>query len=316
MSETVSVSPETKIKKDPRRGLWLRLIPFFLSASLFLSGFFAVFAPLPLVTLGLTQGFLWVFAASIVNAVIVYFARGPELFQFYLFGVVSLGLLMPYFLRYRKWSLERTTAGIWIAQILAIVLVFAFYAHLHGVSPLQEMKSVATGYFDAFMKTLTPEARTTVLGELSLEEWTRQMMIELPSTFATLALTGIWINLYLAVSLNPGRVLSQRGMDRKAFQRWKTADWLVWPTIAIWAVMLLTEGTVSDAALGVFKVLMTVYAIQGLAILGAVFDAWRIVGFFRLFILMMILFVMLPLLLGIGFFDQWFDFRSKIRQSS
>lgn len=313
MSETLATETAAK---NPRGGLWLRLIPFFLSASLFLSGFFAVFSPLPLVTLGLTQGTLWVLAASAVNAALVYFARGPELFQFYVFGVVNLGLLMPYFLKARRWSLERTTAGIWFAQIAAVVLVFAIYAKLHGTSVIWEMKAVATGYFDAFLQNLGPDAQSKVLGDLTLEEWTRQMLIDLPSTLGTLALVGIWINLYLAVSLNPGRALSSRGLDRKAFSRWKTAEWLVWPTIGVWAALLWTEGTASQVAMGVFNVLMTVYAIQGLAVLGVAFDAWRIVGFFRLFILILILFAMLPLLLGIGFFDQWFDFRSKIRQKT
>jgi hypothetical protein len=95
----------------------------------------------------------------------------------------------------------------------------------------------------------------------------------------------------------------------------KNADWLVWPTLGSWAVVLFADGLASDVALNVFKVLMAAYGLQGLAVLGAVFQAWKIRGIFRIAIYSLVILVMMPLLLSIGFFDQWFDFRAKLRQS-
>lgn len=305
-----------KTRANPALRIWLRLIPYFLSATLFLSGIFSVFAPMPLIVLGVVQSLPAVLAAAFVNSAIVYFARGPAFFQFYLIGVASLGLLIPFFLVRKKRSLEQTTAGAWMGQMLALVGLVCVYAAIRGVSPLEEVKLVTSNLFDLMIRDLAPATKDQLLAEFTLEEWKQKVMIEFPPALMTVGLVMTWVNLYLLLSLNPGRVLSKLGFDRKTFYQWKTSEWLVWPTIAAWAVFILSEGTVSELALGFCKVFMAIYAIQGLAILATVFDAWRIRGFLRLFIIMIVLFVMMPLLLSIGFFDQWFDFRAKIRQSS
>jgi uncharacterized protein YybS (DUF2232 family) len=72
---------------------------------------------------------------------------------------------------------------------------------------------------------------------------------------------------------------------------------------------------VSDVSLNVFKFLMAIYALQGLSILAFAFDAWRVRGGFRALIYLLAVFFMMPLLLSLGFFDLWFDFRGKFRQS-
>jgi hypothetical protein len=43
------------------------------------------------------------------------------------------------------------------------------------------------------------------------------------------------------------------------------------------------------------------------------FDLWNIRGFFRAAGYLVSVFVMMPLLLSLGFFDLWFDFRAKFR---
>ena len=82
-----------------------------------------------------------------------------------------------------------------------------------------------------------------------------------------------------------------------------------------WAIVLFTTGITSDLALNLFKVLMAAYSLQGLAVLGSLFEAYKVRGIFRIILYTVVILVMLPLLLSIGFFDQWFDFRSKFRQS-
>src|SRR5690606_36783157 len=114
---------------------------------------------------------------------------------------------------------------------------------------------------------------------------------------------------------NPKQTLAKIGVSRDSFRRWKTSDCVIWPTVLCWFFVLQGDAFVSDIAMAAFKLLMVVYAIQGLAILTTAFDAWRIRGLFRLLAFMVVFFLMAPLLLGVGFFDQWFDFRAKFRQS-
>jgi len=88
-----------------------------------------------------------------------------------------------------------------------------------------------------------------------------------------------------------------------------------WPTIAAGGFLILGKGWPADVALNLFKFLMAIYAIQGLSILGFFFDVWKVRGFLRSGAYVIVVLLMMPLLLGLGFFDLWFDFRSKVRQS-
>ena len=74
-------------------------------------------------------------------------------------------------------------------------------------------------------------------------------------------------------------------------------------------------GSVSDVAVNLFRFLMAIYAIQGLSILSFFFDVWNVRGVFRGLAFLAGVLLMMPLLLSLGFFDLWFDFRSKFRQS-
>ncbi len=74
-------------------------------------------------------------------------------------------------------------------------------------------------------------------------------------------------------------------------------------------------GLATDVALNVFKFLMAIYAIHGLSILNYFFDYWKIRGLLKWIGFSFSLFLMMPLILSLGFFDLWFDIRSKFRQS-
>jgi hypothetical protein len=148
-----------------------------------------------------------------------------------------------------------------------------------------------------------------------IDEWRKRTLAELPGALGILCIVVSWFNLRVLINLNPNRFLTRVGLDRRVLNRWKNADWLVWPTLGSWAVVLFTKGAASDIALNLFKILMAAYGLQGLAVLGSLFEAWRIRGIFRMILYVLVILVMMPLLLSIGFFDQWFDFRAKFRQS-
>lgn len=294
--------------------LWFRLIPLFISAGLYLSGLFALIAPLPLLMTAFRYGIPWTAFACITNAVFVYYSAGPTSFQFYILCVVTASLAIPPALK-RKVSLEKTTALTWVLQMGALAATIGVYAHLHGLGFLEEVRRILDGFFEFVLQSLGPEAKQNLLGDLDESEWRTRTIAELPSIIATSALVFTWVNLTFLVNLNPGRLLSRMGYDRRSFYRWKTWEHFVWFAILSWAVVLYKEnGVWSDTAMNLFKFLMAIYAIQGLAVLGFAFERWKVRGFLRALGYFMATFVMIPLLLSIGFFDQWFDFRAKLRQ--
>jgi hypothetical protein len=104
------------------------------------------------------------------------------------------------------------------------------------------------------------------------------------------------------------------GLDAAFRKNWKAPEWLLWPTILTGLFLLVDVGRISDISLNLFRLLMAVYAIQGLSILSFFFDQWKLRGVLRTAGFLVSVFLMLPLLLSLGFFDLWFDFRSKFRQ--
>jgi hypothetical protein len=226
---------------------------------------------------------------------------------------------VPYLIR-RRFRPEQIVARAWIVQWCGVGALICVYALIHRVTPGEELTRIFAGFFDILLESLSPEARDQLVlgfggGEIGIDEWRKRTLLELPGALGILCLLISWFNLRILINLNPNRFLQRVGLDRRVLNRWKNPDWLVWPTLGSWAVVLFVDGLPSDVALNVFKIFMAVYGLQGLAVLGALFEAWKIRGLFRMVLYSLVIFVMLPLLLSIGFFDQWFDFRAKFRQS-
>lgn len=299
--------------------LWNRIAPFFVSAALFLSGFFALFSPLPYLILGVTVSGWWLVGALVTNSALVYFTSGPTVFQFYLLSIASIGLVMPFLIR-RRIRPESIIARTWIVQWCSVGFLVCVYALIHRVTPMEELRRIFASFFDLLFASLSPESRDQLVanfggGEVAIEEWRKRTLSELPGALGILCLLVSWFNFRILINLNPGRFLQRVGLDRRVLNRWKNADWMVWPALASWGIVLFADGIVADLALNLFKILMAAYGIQGLAVLGSLFESWRIRGLFRMILYLVVVGVMLPLLLSIGFFDQWFDFRAKFRQS-
>lgn len=280
-----------------------------------MSGILAVFSPLPILLLGMRRGPLHAVVACFTNAILVYYGAGAVLFQLYSIGIVGLVVFLLFFLNYRLWSLERTLAGAWGGVLVLFGLLVCAYADLHRVTPFAEFQRIVTTFFDFLLSSLSPEAKNQLFGEVGLEEWRRKSVFEFPTHLAIFGMVMIFVNLHVIVNLNPNRFLQKRGMDRRVIFRWKNADFLVWPALALWASSLFLKGMWAEIAVNALKLFMAAYALQGLAILGSVLNAWKIRGFFRMFFYGLVVFFMMPLVLGVGFFDQWFDFRAKLRQS-
>jgi cellulose synthase/poly-beta-1,6-N-acetylglucosamine synthase-like glycosyltransferase len=105
------------------------------------------------------------------------------------------------------------------------------------------------------------------------------------------------------------------GLSPNFLSQWKAPEFLVWPTIVCGFFLIGDFGIASEVSWIVFELLMSVYAIQGLSILSAILDLWGIRGWLRVIGYSLTLGLMLPLVLSLGFFDLWFDFRGKFRQS-
>ena len=154
-----------------------------------------------------------------------------------------------------------------------------------------------------------------LIGDVPVEELKVNMLSEFPSLIVVFTLLLTWVNTVMIFRLQPLKVKERLGVDMTYFKVWKAPEWLVWPTIAIGGVIVFAKGIPYGVGLNLLKLVMVVYGLQGLSILAFVLDQLRVQGLFRTFIYLVTTLFMTPVRMGFGFFDLWFDFRSKFRQS-
>ncbi len=285
-----------------------------MSAVLYLSGVFAIFAPLPLLLQAVRRKRGLLLLAALTNGMIVYVASGRSSFAIYTVLVMTLAAVMGEMIQKRK-SVESIALGTLVSIAVLGIALLALALHRQGLPVrITTVHTVLSDWLDLLVASLSTDAKASLLGSLSLEEWKQSLMVELPSAAGVMVLVMIWANLVAILKINPLGIREWMGLDFFFLRRWKTPEWLVWPTIVSGTILVFGSGVLSDVSLNVFKLLMAVYAIQGMSILSYFFDVWSIRGVFRSLGYLLSIFVMMPLLLGLGFFDLWFDFRAKLRQ--
>lgn len=314
MTETEEALPPTR-RAVPK---WMGIVPYFMSAVLFLSGIFAVFAPMPLLfialrgrTPALGRSASWLAAGT--NGAIVGALYGLSALAFYVVFVLALALAMPEFMRARR-SLHATTALTLGAMAAVGVAVVAVWTRSQGLGLWEGINTQIHQTMDYFVAELTPDARRNLLGGLEIEEWKEGFIGQLPSTIAMAALAMVWLNAVLVLRLVPG-IRDRMGLAPGFTRTWKAPEFLLWPAIACGFLVVMDWGTASLVGLNGLRFLLAVYAIQGLSILSFFFDAWKVRGLVRTLGFLMAIFILTPLLLALGFFDLWFDFRARVRQS-
>ncbi len=318
-----SITTEPRLK-DPiqkpnvpaRTPWWSGVGPFFLSAFFFLSVIFVLFAPLPLLFIHIRKGRIWAWFAAATNGLIVGLVGGSfSLLAYYLIFIVTLALTLSELIRFKKSLEKQVMFTLLVMGILASTIVAAYFG-LHHLNPIHELRTQVASFVDYLVQSVsTSTSSSALINPSDIDEWKRSLFLEFPSALANFSLILVWSNLVLLLKINPKGVRESLGLDAGYFRKWKTPFYLVWPTIITGFFLVVDLGIVSHVALNVFKFLMAIYAIQGLSILSFFFEVWNIRGLFRLIGFSVVLILMMPLVLSLGFFDLWFDFRSKLRQS-
>lgn len=292
----------------------LRWFSFFLSAVLFWSGFFSLLAPLPLLITALSMPPIWWVAALISNSALIYLALGKASFLFYSVFVLAPALMIPLMFR-RSFSLNSVVSYTLLGMALVAFAIWSAHSLAHGLSPFTGFRTEVSRLIDYIVKTVPEENLKGWFQGLSPDEMKEKFLVQFPSSFLIVSLMLIWANVLIVLQANAGGVRDRLGLTPGFFKHWKTPEYLLWPTIVFAGLMIFLNGWIQDVGLNGFKVMMSLYAVQGLAILTCFFDAWNIRGLFRAAAFAVVLLLMLPLLLSLGFFDLWFDFRSKLRQT-
>jgi hypothetical protein len=188
------------------------------------------------------------------------------------------------------------------------VLAWAQAAH---ISPWQELQRGMDWLVAEMQRQAVDQSMDAVDWADQKREWLRG----LPSTVMIAALLQSWVALTVMLRLNPRRIRERLVLPVTFHRLWRNPEVLVWPTLAAGFGALLLGGPASVFCLNWLKVFLALYGLQGLAVLACVLDVWKIRGLARVVVFFFVVSLMLPLILAVGFFDLWFDFRAKLGQS-
>ncbi len=296
------------------RSVWLKLTPYFLSALLYLSGFFAVFAPLPL----LVQSYLGVglsprLLATLTNGLAVLALADPG--ALVLYGVLVLPVVWFLPLLFERVRKPETAILVTAVSILVFGLAaVAGVAVLQGGSPWQELNSTFDAVLKQVYEAFPQERRSELLGDQTLDEWVASTKLDMPWRLLTLVLFWVFANGMILLRWNPRHIRERLGLPQRYFAEWKAPEVLIVPVLIFGALTVFGKGIWGAIGSNGLYTVLAVFAIQGLSVMSFLMDLWGLYGPMRSILYGIGLLVMLPLILAVGFFDTWFDFRERLRQ--
>jgi hypothetical protein len=149
--------------------------------------------------------------------------------------------------------------------------------------------------------------------DLTPEQVRQTVWTQLPSVLVSALFIGVFGNFLLFVRMAPLQIPARA--DPAPYKTWRNPEWLVIPTLASGFTMLFVEGPAGIVASNFFRFFAVLYGVQGIGVLSVLLDRFKVFGFFRSLLYLSTLLFLFPAVAVAGFFDLWFDFRSKFRQS-
>jgi len=136
----------------------------------------------------------------------------------------------------------------------------------------------------------------------------------IPSMVVALTLIVVWINLLFSRSLLTVSRLFYT--DFGSLNRWKAPEPIVWVVIACALMLLLPGGSLRLIGLNGLIALMPIYFFQGIAIVSFYFEKKRFPRLLKVFMYTIIVIqqMFLFVIIGLGFFDMWLNFRKLDRK--
>jgi len=143
----------------------------------------------------------------------------------------------------------------------------------------------------------------------SLENIEYVLIRIIPALVVASTLFVSWTNLLIAKP-----ILKNHGFFYPSFgslKHWKAPEFLVWGIIGCGLLLLMPEKTLRFFGLNGLLILLTIYFFQGIAIVSFYFEKKKFPRMLKVFLYSLIALqqVVLILIIGLGFFDMWLNFR-------
>jgi uncharacterized protein YybS (DUF2232 family) len=298
--------------QDIIKGSVATLALFLAYVSLPLAGMLAgLFAPLPGAFYTLKSGKGAGLAIVLVSAVVLALVSDVTTTVFYLLQCAVISLVLPLFLR-RNMGGARALASTTAVSMLLVVAAAATYGIVNGVD-LHGL--VQKGIETSIAQTAALYEKSGFKGEdlKSLQEAMTQAGAIIGRIYPALVIVGLatiaGVTLFFLQRL--ARRLPQP-LEVGDFRQFRNPEQLVWVLIVAGFAMLVPNSMATAAALNVLIVILSLYFMQGMAVIAHFFKRFATPPFVRvLFYLFLGLQPYLAIAVTIlGLFDLWGNFRT------
>ena len=311
----VVAQDQSKISHDVATGLCIICLLFGIAIYLPIIGFFAsLFIPLPIIyyriKLGANKGNIIPFGSAIIMAMVI---GGISVDLFYFVGLMLLGVILGNLLEYNI-SLEKTIAYT-CGTILGISgLCLVFYSNLSNIG----ISGLVTDYITKNLElTLVLYRSLNVPEELiaqvanALDQIKFVLVRITPALIIAATLLVVWINLIL---IKP--ILLRKNLYFPNFGNlnlWQAPESLIWGLIGSGLVIIIPSPTIKIIGINGLIIFCTIYFFQGMAIISFFLEKKNIPlpVKFIIYTIITIQQFFLFIIVGIGLFDMWFNFRKQ-----
>lgn len=301
------------ISRDITSGVVITGLVLWISVYIPIVGFFcAIFIPLPTLfyrtKLGRKTGSI---VPVVLIASMIAFIGSISIDVLFCSELLLLGFVLGELIE-KDLSIEKTVMYACVTVISAGVFGLFFYSGFSGTGIVM----LVTEYVDKNLKlTLSlyenmgmPQDSINMISN-SLDNIRFVMVRIIPGLAVALVFFITWTNLLLA---RP--VLKKKNLFVPEFgslDRWKAPEFLIWGIIGCGLLLLMPDKNFKMIGLNGILILMTIYFFQGIAIVSYFFEKKNFPRMLRFFLYTLIAVqqAVLLVVVGLGLFDMWVNFR-------
>jgi uncharacterized protein YybS (DUF2232 family) len=299
--------------KDIALGIGVTSLFFLISAFLPIIGFvFSLFIPLPVLffrtKLGRNPGFL----IPCVTLLLIMLVMGHiSVDLLYFGGLLILGFSLSEFFE-KKLSVETTVLGTCgVVLVSGLIGLMAFSASA-GQSLLAFVSAHVAHNLEMtltlYKKLGVSQDAITVITN-SMDQIRFVMLRIMPALTTVSALFVCWLNILAAKPVFTSRTLPYPDFGR--LNHWRAPEQIIWMLIGSGLAMLLPSQGVKLVGVNMLLIILTIYFFQGMGIVAFFFEKKQLPRSFRIMLYALIALqqVLLLVIIGLGVFDLWLNFR-------
>jgi uncharacterized protein YybS (DUF2232 family) len=292
--------------KDIVLGTGLCILTFAVSYTFPLLGVFALLLlPLPVLyfrlKLGRNSGGIIALASFLVLLVI---SRGVAFDTLYFGALLMTGLFLGECIEKHR-GIEKTMIFT-VTGVLGVSLAaFGVYA----VFQAQGIGEMIQGYISQYLELTSALYTDMGIEKQQIDALNAAFVVVMPGMFIVSYMTTVWLNVLIIK-----RLLARIGIQLKnmaALNRFRAPDSLVWGAIGLGVLLALPVGSVKYVVINCLIILLLIYFFQGIAVISFYFQKKESPTFLKVFCygLIAVQIYFLILVIGLGFFDNWINFR-------